>query len=47
MRARDVARPTDADIAEAATEAAEPGEAVAEPYREPSSGLGGSTPDAS
>jgi hypothetical protein len=44
MRARDVSRPTDAQTAEA--EAAETEDLVG-PYRAPSSGRGGSTPEAS
>jgi hypothetical protein len=44
MRARDVSRPTEAQISEAET--AEP-EDLLESYRAPSSGRGGSTPEAS
>jgi hypothetical protein len=44
MRARDVARPTEAQLAEAELEAAQPAEAENYPA---SSGRGGSTPDAS
>ena len=52
MRARDVARPTEAqlaeaELAEADVEAAVEEPATGEPYRAPSSGRGGSAPDAS
>jgi hypothetical protein len=48
MRARDVARPTEADLAEAELAEAEVEEpATGDRYRAPSSGRGGSTPEAS
>jgi hypothetical protein len=48
MRARDVARPTEAQLAEAELAEADLEEpATGEPYRGPSSGRGGSAPDAS
>jgi hypothetical protein len=47
MRARDVARPTDAQLAEAEAAEIEVEPASGERYRAPSSDRGGSAPDAS
>jgi hypothetical protein len=47
MRARDVARPSEADLAEAGAEAEVEEPTTSERYRAPSSRRGGSTPEAS